>query len=629
MAAFAAVALCGSRAASADDTGARERTAAAESAHETALRLARAGDFLGAARASDRAIAEAPGWAEAHFVRAGILTRLGRARFDPKQPVRRGVDYAGAAKLLAGAHEDLRRYLAQRPWAENRAGVEIALKQLAELARAAASRAETIRAWDAHRYPVRGWVECRAGAYKAFWFEVDGTRVTSLPAGEHRITLRTQDCGTRVRVVSMPPYTGEPRSIDLSFVLEPPGPGQLRVDASLSAALEVVHAAAPTLLRDVNGSEVGATFSGGATLFGGHVKFTGRDRGGWRWRWALNAELGLYRGEASVSSYRAPSGEPSVNTGNVGLTALRGGVGLRLHQTWNRLRLFASAGLAIDRWQIDVDGVSAVSMLRAPIAVGFEAVRTCRWRPAARVQVSPTLPTEDVNTFGTFEVSAGVSRAWCGSGRGITMAAIGRLMKTGAAARRSIAFGIGVDRVQAGDDFSMRRQLLRGDNYGASFTGGTTVTGPTLHIGPAEIAGRRVRVGLGITAGYYRGRARLVQYTPKPGSGEPSIGGLPRNVDVHAYRFTPRVSLRFPLGRVIPFASVGIATELWGMSEGDNAGATAFRLPLTAGLELVKGCALRVRLHAGYAPGVVLGVQEDFATTQFGAAVAYALCSRY
>ncbi len=627
---IAAVFLATGGVAGADENaGAADRDAGARAAHEEALRLARAGEFAAAARASDAAVTAAPDWAEARFVRAGILTRIGRTSFDPQQPPRRGVDYARAAAVLSAAHDDLQHYLALRPWADNRAQVEVASKQLAELAASARSNAATIRAWDTHQYPVRGWVNCRAGAYTRFWFELGGRIVTSIPAGDHLLTLRTEDCGVEQRRVTMPLYEGGPEQyVDVSVVLQPPGPAQRRIDVALSPGIELVHAGELELLRESDGREVGARFDGGANLFGGHVTLTGRDRGGWRNRAGLQAELGYYRGTAQLVSYTPDGGESGIPTGAVTVSALRAGVGLRLQRVRHGMRAFVSAGIAGDRWTVHGGDASAVSMLRAPLAAGFDLTRSCTWRIGTRVQYAPALPVGSTSTFTTLDVSGTVTRAWCGSGRGITGAQITELTRRGAAARRAIFHvGVGFDQIYADDEFGLRRSLFTGEQFGAEFTGGATLVGPTFYMRTFEF-GQTVRASVDVAAGYYAGTSHLVSYSPKPGSSGSSVGGLPRDVDVHAFQVSPAVNLRVPLVWASPFVALGIATESWNMSEGDNPAITAFRLPLTAGIEIIPSCAFRVRVHARYSPGVALGIQDDFTTTQLGAALAYARCVR-
>ena len=101
----------------------------ARNAEERAVALGRKGDWAGCVRELDAALAGAPDWADAHYLRGAAYVEL--ARVDVSREALADTagkhDYRRGAELLAKATADFRAYLTLSPEAPDRAAIEQAI----------------------------------------------------------------------------------------------------------------------------------------------------------------------------------------------------------------------------------------------------------------------------------------------------------------------------------------------------------------------------------------------------------------------------------------------------------------------------------------------------------------------
>ena len=125
---------------------------AAELARASALEHLKAGHWADALRSAEQAVALAPQWSDAYFVRANALTRMAGARSEKdalKSAPALDADYSAMSEILERAANDLEQYLKLTPTARDRA---MTLSAIAELrARAALARDALQRQAEAKR----------------------------------------------------------------------------------------------------------------------------------------------------------------------------------------------------------------------------------------------------------------------------------------------------------------------------------------------------------------------------------------------------------------------------------------------------------------------------------------------
>ncbi len=117
---------------------------------DQAVQFARQNQWVDALGAASRAIRQAPNWAEAYFVRAGVSASLAMTITDKLRPWRqpRNLDYTRGHGLFRQSVADLQRYLELTPGAENAAHVRVAIARLTAHAKLARRYADDLRRWQ-------------------------------------------------------------------------------------------------------------------------------------------------------------------------------------------------------------------------------------------------------------------------------------------------------------------------------------------------------------------------------------------------------------------------------------------------------------------------------------------------
>lgn len=375
------------------------------------MAAARRGDFHAARTAADRAVAAAPRYPDARFVRAGILAHLAVRVFAASRPPRRGVDYRAAARLYAAAEADLLTYLKLRPNADDRAQIAAAIRALDARAAKATSYAQLVRSWDHHRYRIEGRITCGGTSTKAR-FEIDGAAAAVVGPGTHRLRVVTRDCHPLETTISPPRYDGGPdRVVDVDAALGLSWRGQLRrggpaatpFSFAITGGFEAARVENGFSLD--NGTSSGVTFAGGATGLGPLLE-----------AWLPTSHFGHIALESGAFvAYHTGTAHGSTAAGNVDVHDIQAGLELRLRKPLALASLYGAAGGFADTWsEASGSDLSPHTAFRLSLTGGLEVNLSCAVRGEAWVRYAPELASGS-HGFSVVDAGIGVALARCRS----------------------------------------------------------------------------------------------------------------------------------------------------------------------------------------------------------------------
>lgn len=395
---------------------------------DNAVAAARRGDWAPALQHIERAIELAPRWADSYFVRSGILVNLSLGEVFDLAEAARGRPYALAAEHARCAIEDLRRYLSLEPLAEPRDAVEQVIASLEQRVTRLEYLERTVAEWDRHEYPLDGEIYCE-GVEVRPEFRVAGRPVQMLRAGTYRLQVVVPDCEPVDVDVTVPPYEpGQDKTAYVSgtFRLRSTargGPSAVSFVAAALVALEMVQPVDARLAEnaarsDSEGAPAEAVFGDELRLFGPVISVGNQVGTGPRFTTRL--QFGYHVGRAGLvaydpgtsgtgTSYQGPAVDTSLRLAQFGAF-----IGVRIPLGRAGVRL--EAGFLRDHWSVDDDRFPlGGTMLRLPLSVGLELMRSCDWRLAGWAQWSPAL-ADGLDGVDAVTVGFGVQRSFMCSG---------------------------------------------------------------------------------------------------------------------------------------------------------------------------------------------------------------------